>query len=830
MSDRRAELPNSTTLRRSTVSAALDRLHIRLERSHARTRDFAARYPNTVRGLVALSALFTLFVCWFFYQVFAGLPGKEQLRELKETVEGTTLYDAHDKPLFSIPAQYRVEVPLDRMSSNLRQAIVAVEDVRFYDHDGIDGIRVIGAVITDLRERRAAEGASTITQQLARVSFLTRDKTLRRKVREAILAQRIEQLYGKDEILEIYLNKIYFGDGLYGAEAAARGYFGKPASDLTLAEAAMLAGIVKAPSAANPTVSMERAIERRNIVLKLMREHRFIDQAAHDAAREEKVVLHDTLRRDDPGGLHFKEVVRRQLIDTFGKETVYKERLRVYTTIDPAMQRAAEEAVTATLREIEPRIPIRDGEPLQGSLFALDPATGEVRAIVGGRDVSSVGLNRAMQAKRQPGSAFKPFVYAAALESGYSPASVITQLNQPVDTYEGAWLPEDEHSSAASMTMRTALRTSSNRAAVRVLEDVGIERAVSHANRLGVGTVPNVPSIALGSGEVTLASMTSAYAAFAQGGIVREPYVIKRVEDQDGTVLFESDPKPRRTISESTAFLMASMLADVIDTGTAIGARSMGFRLPAAGKTGTTNDFVDAWFVGFTPKLVAGVWIGFDRPRTIVKDGYAGLLAVPMWTRFMKAATAADPDTWFAPPRDIVAVEVCRLSGRLPGVGCRTAASIGSTGEITYKSMVYTDYFVRGRDPVRTCDSHTIAYPEPYFAVTAFDSLPALIGMERVIPDPMPALVQPAPYPPTPYPPPAPYAPVSVLPIPAPPKPAPMTSPQPVEYSTTPAAQRRLTDLPAAPPEAKPESQVPSSPEDLAPSLPPPEPVEALPQ
>ena len=457
------------------------------------------------------------------------------------------VFDAYDRPIFSIPTQYRVEVELARMSPHLRDAVIAVEDTRFYEHDGIDSIRVIGAVLTDIREGRAAEGASTITQQLARVSFLTRDKTLRRKVREAILAQRIEKLYSKDEILEIYLNKVYFGDGLYGAEAAARGYFGKPASDLTVAEAAMLAGIIRAPSATNPASNLERATERRNVVLKLMREQGFIDQAEHDAAVAETVALHDDLRSEDPTGLHFKEILRRQLIERFGKDAIYKERLRVYTTIDPDMQKAAEAAVVSTLREIESRIPrTKDSEPLQASLIALDPATGEVRAIVGGRDTASVGLNRALQSKRQSGSAFKPFVYAAAIENGYSPATVIDRLNEPVETYKGAWLPEDEHSTAPSMTMRTALRTSSNRAAVRMLETVGIERAVSYAKNLGVGTVPNVPSLALGSGDVTLASMTAAYAAFAAGGIVHEPIFIKRVEDQDGSILFQNDSHPRR--------------------------------------------------------------------------------------------------------------------------------------------------------------------------------------------------------------------------------------------------------------------------------------------
>lgn len=702
-------------------------------------------YPNTVRILAASIVLVIALAGWFMYQLVAGLPGRDELRAIGESAEGTTVYDAHGQPVFSIPTQYRVEVGLDKISTNLKNAVIAVEDTRFYEHDGIDGIRVIGAVLRDIRERRAAEGASTITQQLARVSFLSRDKTLRRKVREAILAQRIEKMYTKEEILEIYLNKVYFGDGLYGVEAAAQGYFGKPASDVTVAQAAMLAGIIRTPSAVNPTVNLERSTQRRNVVLKLMREQQFISQSEYDAAISEPVALHDSLRREDSTGLHFKEIVRRELVERFGKDAVYRNRLRVYTTIDLDMQKAAEAAVTGSLEEIESRMRASKAkgvvEPLQASLIALDPSTGEVRAIVGGRDTSSVGLNRALQSKRQPGSAFKPFVYAAAIENGYSPATVIDRLNEPIDTYQGAWLPEDEHSAADSMTMRTALRTSSNRAAVRMLETVGIDRTVSYAKTLGVGAVPSVPSLALGSGEVTLASMTAAYAAFAHGGIVQEPIFIKRVEEQDGAILFQSDSHPRRAVSESTAFLMATMLADVIDAGTAIRARTMGFKLPAAGKTGTTNDFVDAWFVGFTPSLVTGVWVGFDTPRTIVKNGFAGQLAVPMWASFMKTATKGAPAAWFQAPRDVVPVQVCRLSGLSPADGCRNAASISPTGAITHKSMVYTEYFVRGTEPQQTCTLHTAEYlyAEPAFSVTAFDGLGGVLGVDPVVATPPPA-------------------------------------------------------------------------------------------
>ena len=819
MTDQRPEVPNpKTAAARSRV--LVGRMQRGIVNWQLRWRDFAAKRPNVVRGGAALAIGFFIFSLWFVYQVVASLPGKDELRQLKETAEGTMVYDVNGQPVFTIPTQYRVEVPLSRISPHLRNAIIAVEDARFYEHDGIDAIRVIGALLADLRQGRPAEGASTITQQLARVSFLSRDKTLRRKLQEAILAQRIEHLYGKDEILEIYLNKVYFGDGLYGAEAAARGYFGKSAADLTLAEGAMLAGVVRAPSASNPTVDMTRAVARRNIVLKLMREHGFITREERNAAFGQRVVLRDNLRGQDPTGLHFKDVVTRQLMNHFGRDAVYKQRLRVFATIDRDMQKAAEAAVVEAVGAIEARIRRRNAPPLQASLLALDPATGEVRAIVGGRDPAQAGFNRAVQAKRQPGSAFKPFIYAAALESGYSPATVVDRLNDPVDTIQGAWLPEDEHSTAESMTIRAALRTSSNRAAVRTLENVGIGRAVSYATDMGVGTLPNVPSLALGSGEVSLATLTAAYAAFARG-IVRDPTFIRRVEDQDGNVLMQADPRPRRVISEETAFLMTTMLADVVESGTAISARSVGFTLPAAGKTGTTNNFVDAWFVGFTPKLVAGVWVGFDQPQTIVKNGFAGQIAVPLWARFMMRATIKDGPLSFSPPPGVVPIEVCRLSGNLPVEGCRYAASILPTGETSYKSMVYTDYFVRGREPVATCLIHQVQYapyPEPYFAVTAFDNDEPLI-------------------PPVP-----PVAALPVLPEPVatsgvmPRRPVELTPPTeivvPVVRESTKDVEPLapiVIDVPAAAPDPKPAA--PATSPDRAPEsvLPPPPPAEAPP-
>jgi membrane carboxypeptidase/penicillin-binding protein len=508
---------------------------------------------------------------------------------------------------------------------------------------------------------------------------------------------------------------VYFGDGLYGVEAAARGYFGKHASELTVPEAALLAGLVKSPSSYAPTVSMPRAVSRRNVVLQAMVDSGAIDKETLESARKTRPTLKDNLRADEPHGQYFKEQVRRELVDRFGWQRVYQGGLRVYATIDMRMQVAAEAAVTAGLTDLDARRAAiakkrkqstPDDATLQAALIALEPDTGHVRSMIGGRNFDDSHFNRAVQARRQPGSAFKPFVYAAALEAGYTPATLIQNLNAPIPTLQGQWTPEDEHSSADSMSLRAGLRTSSNRAAVRLLQDVGIPKTVQYAKAMGVGDVPSVPSLALGSGEVTLQSLTAAYAAFANKGVVPKPVLIRRVEDRDGTVLFAAEEQGSRAISEVTAYLMANMMADVINAGTAARARSLGFTLPAAGKTGTTNDYNDAWFVGFTPSLVAGVWVGFDQPHTILPGGFAAEVAVPLWASFMKSATSGAKSQWLPVPPGIVTANVCRMSGKLAAEGCEHADVIDDAGNLTQRSMVYTEYFARGTQPTTTCDIH----------------------------------------------------------------------------------------------------------------------------
>jgi penicillin-binding protein 1A len=683
--------------------------------------EFVGRNPRGfVAAMVVLAAMFWFGMgatAIFAHRVLDDVPDRSSLTRVTQMARASVFYDHLDRPAFTIFKEQRIEVPLAEMSANLKKAIIAIEDQRFYDHEGVDLIRMAGAAFANFREGSRAQGASTITQQLARLSFLTLEKTYSRKFQEIVLAALIENDFEKDQILEAYLNKVYFGAGLYGAEAAARGYFGKHASELTVAEAALLAGLVKAPSNYAPTANLERATRRRTVVLQAMLESGSIEREHFESARNAKVTLSDSLRSEEPYGRFFKEHVRRELINRFGSDRVYEGGLKVFTTIDLDMQRAADAEVQRVLKDLDTRRRSRSKAPpadseanpaaLQAAVVAIDPRNGEVRALIGGRDFIQSNFNRAIYAKRQPGSAFKPFVYAAALEAGFTPATLLTHLDDPVQTVQGAWIPEDDHGDATSMTMRAALKTSSNRAAVRMLEDLGISKAVDYAERVGVGEMPSVPSLALGAGEVTLESLTSAYAVFASKGARRPPTYIRRVEDADGNVLYQAPVEMTQVISEQTAFLMTHMLADVVNHGTAYPARQLGFKLPAAGKTGTTNDYRDAWFVGYTPRLVTGVWVGFDQPQTIVSRGYAATVAVPLWAGFMKKATAGDPSEWYKAPAGISAAEVCKLSGKRPGEHCygEITRTVDGT-EITGPS-VYTEYFVRGTQPEETCDVHT---------------------------------------------------------------------------------------------------------------------------
>jgi penicillin-binding protein 1A len=701
-----------------------------------------------------IAAAVTLRASW---DVIEELTHAATLAEIGPHPQSTIVYDRQNRPAFSFYVEQREDVPLDRVSPHMIDALLSVEDRRFYDHHGIDGLRILKAAWRNWRAGRILEGGSTITQQLARLEQLTPRRTFERKLREAAIAVRLEERYSKPQILNAYLNAVYFGDGYYGVEAAARGYFGKPSGDLAPHEAALLAALVRSPSAYSPSVSPGRALARRNLVLRLMRD---AGHLSDDGYRREKALPLSAARlsaatavraaasRDC--GKYYQEEVRRQLVAQFGGKQVLRGGLRVYTGYDSDMQCAAEASIAVRIAQITKTS--RSGRDLEASLVALDPASGEVRALVGGRDFQATSYNRATQARRQPGSAFKPIIYAAALERGMAPASILRNLDEPIMTDRGPWLPGGEHESN-EYSLRAALKISSNRAAAQLLQQVGLSQATYYAQQLGIQSpLPSVPSLALGTGGVTLLELTSAYGVFANQGVAVTPHLITRVEDASGTSIWADLPAHHRAVTASTAFLMNSMLADVIASGTATTARAGGFTLPAAGKTGTTDNYTDAWFVGYTPHLVAGIWFGLDRPAPITNRGFAAVVAVPAWAEFMKVATAHDRPDWFQPPADVEKVTICRLSGMLATDACRhgwtgpdyvqagltelPGEPVGTTGRAARPKPsapdVYDDYFPIGSVPTEPCPIHVSSIVPGAGSVEgtlAADAAPMAAGM-----------------------------------------------------------------------------------------------------
>ena len=663
----------------------------------------------------SLLAAAVMFCLGSLHAYATGLDRVTRDLELDTAPEASLVYDRHGNVVFSFASEDRTNVSLDQVSAAMVSAVLVAEDRYFYKHAGMDLIGLARAAWVDLKARAVKQGGSTITQQLVRQIALTPDRTVARKIKEALLALRVERRFEKSKILESYLNRIYLGNGHYGVEAATRGYFGKSASELTAAEGALLAGIIPCPSACSPRMAPAVAKTRRDTVLRAMYDHRVLTAAEYAEAMESPVTLvperHDVYAATDHDasmhadrqasacGLHFMEAVRRQVMEQFGAEEVLKGGLRIYTTVDMRLQKQAEDAIAHRLSQLD------STGRLEGALAAVDPATGEVLALVGGRDFHRSPFNRATQARRQPGSAFKPLLFAAAIEQGYTPSSTVTDIDVPVQTAQGAWLPGGEHE-RSDYTLRQALTASSNRAAVRLMQLVGITTTQTYARRLGISSpLPSVPSLALGTGEVTLLDLTSAYGAFANAGIIAPHRMISRIEDRVGNMLWQGalERYPHRAVRPGTAYIMSSMLADVVNRGTASRARAEGFRLPAAGKTGTTDDYADAWFIGYTPRMVAGVWFGYDERKTIARRGFAGTVAVPAWAQFMKNATAGHPAEWFTMPSDVEKIRVCRKTGLRAGAQC---------------PEVYADFFLNGTGPYEACEgAHTD--PDPPAEATA---------------------------------------------------------------------------------------------------------------
>ena len=593
--------------------------------------------------------------------------------------------------------QRRTVMPLAEMPPYLRQAFIAVEDKHFYRHHGIDYSRILGALKADILTRSFSQGFSTITMQLARNVFqdrISREKTLVRKFREMRVALELERTYSKDRILELYLNQISFGNG-YGVETAAQRFFGKSARDVTIPEAALLAAIPKAPNTYNPRRSPARAVQRRNLVLELMRQQGYLTTQQAEEAEAYPLTLS---ARQDYGDVapYFVEWVREELDRQFGRD-LYEKGYRVYTTLDLDMQQAAERTLEAQLEAVESgaygKFPHRtyaqylaasngtENEEqvatpyLQGAMVAMD-TSGAVRALVGGRDFDDSKFNRAVQAQRQPGSTFKLFVYSAALRAGHSPEEQLPDSAISLPMSDGTiWEPHnfEQEDSQGLITLRRALALSINLVAIRLGMELGVDAVVDEARRYGLSTpVPAVPSMFIGSASVIPIEMVSAYTVPATLGVRAQPFAVTRVEDAAGKVLWQQEPHRERVMSTDQSFVLNDMLRDVIRYGTGAGAvRRSGFDLPAGGKSGTTNDYTDVWFIGYTHELVAGFWMGFDTPQTIKSNAQGGLLTAPAWANFMKEVYERRPPSgdWFR-PTGMVQREVDVSTGKLATPYC----------------------------------------------------------------------------------------------------------------------------------------------------------------
>lgn len=562
------------------------------------------------------------------------------------------------------------------VAPTLVRAILVTEDTRYFEHHGVDLIGIGRAFVANVRAGEVRQGGSTLTQQLMKNFFLTADRTVSRKLEEMAMALVAERRYSKMQILENYLNEIYLGQrgarGIFGVAEASDFYFGKDPRDLDVAQAALLAGLIRAPNAYSPFRSPERAKQRRDVVLRSLLRAGDIDQKTFDAAVAQPLEIVPP-RRDTNDAAYFVDHVKRELRDRFSEEVLTTEGLRIFTTLDPLLQEQATAAVREGLEQLESdhsRLRARaDTESLEAALVAVAPRTGAIRALVGGRDYGRSQFNRATQARRQPGSAFKPVVYLAGVEST-DPARHITATTLVEDTpftwqYEGQeWTPRNYGDRyLGEITVRTALERSSNAAAARVAEVVGLDSIIDLATRMGVESeIPPVPSVVLGAAEVTPLEMVSAYGVLASGGIRAEPFAVSRVETRDGEEILGEVPVFTRVVSPAAAFVVTHMLEGVLDSGTARGARRLGFAQPAAGKTGTTNEYRDAWFIGYTPDLLAGTWVGFDSDAPVELSG--GKAALPIWTRFMLEATAAEPGRPFQAPPGISLVAVDPTTGR----------------------------------------------------------------------------------------------------------------------------------------------------------------------
>ena len=693
------------------------------------------------KGALIVATLGAVVVIALIFQLAQNLPSLDQLENYDPDLI-TRIYSSDGEVLDELFFEKRIFVSLDQIPNNMKNAVIASEDRRFYDHWGIDSKSILRAIVVNIISLGYEQGFSSLTQQVARTLYDTIGfkKTITRKIKEIITAIQIERTYTKDEILEMYLNNVHFGHGTYGVQVAAKRYFQKDVSLLTLGESAMLVGILPAPARFSPITHPERAHYKRNVVLRVMRDEKFINKEMFLEARaiERENVLVDQVKGVAP---YFTEYVRRTMEkedDQLGVN-IYRDGLKIYTTLDTRLQTVAEKSLNDAIKNNQNKLnarlfnneeefsqlaylgifpedtvkmmmqgdsalykDLRNKLLVQGAFVALDPNSGAILAMVGGRPDYHDQYNRAVQAKRQPGSVFKPIVYTTAIDNGYPVSKQL--LNQPlvlrVLNSEGEWekwMPRNYDGSTSGLTsLREGIRKSVNLVAVRIVKElVPASEVTSTASRMGITTeIRAVDAIALGTSEVYLLDMVNAYSAFSNKGLLNQPFGITRVEDRYGNVIKEYFPIREEVLREESAYVMTSMLQTVLDKGTGGSARwKYNFYHPAGGKTGTTQNWTDAWFVGFSKQIAAGVWMGVDDPRVSLGEGQDGSkAALPAWASFMAEAhdTLGYRRVNFDRPDGVIDYTICSTTKDRPTNLCPTEKEI----------------FIKGTEPSQVCKTH----------------------------------------------------------------------------------------------------------------------------
>ncbi|MDR1400748.1 MAG: penicillin-binding protein 1A [Endomicrobium sp.] len=662
--------------------------------------------------------------------VGGDLPSMQQFGSYVPNLS-TKIHDKDNNLIAELFIERRIFTPIKEAPINLQNALIAIEDNDFFKHWGISVKGITRAFFKMLLKGKVVEGGSTITQQLAKTIFLTNDKTLIRKIKEILLTIQLEKNYSKCEILQFYMNQIYFGNGAYGIQAAARTYFNKNVQDLNLAECAMLAAIPKSPNHYNPFKNKKAALARRNLVLLKMRKLNYITKEQKQKACAAALPSKENASKED-SLQYFLELLRVMLEPKYGTDALFKEGLSIYTTLDIKAQMAAEKAIEEVLAKFDKnklnsfKKTKQKFQKVQGALVAIDPKNGAIRAIVCGRNFKESQFNRATQAKRQPGSSFKPLVYTAAIEAGFTPATILDDkpmvfinrgnswdlisrdlvtLEEIAETVSGKdlintnkiWVPTNYGKKyRGPVTLRTALALSINTCAIETIMKITPKKVIQTARNLGITTpLVNSFSLALGSSEVTLQEMVSAFATLASGGIKTTPYIITKVTDRNGKILEQSIPQQKEVLSVQNCFIITNMLKSVVEKGNGRSAKNLG--RPCAGKTGTTNNSSDAWFIGYTPQLVSGVWVGYDdNSISLGEKVTGGVVACPIWTQFMKKALEGEPVVDFSQPENIEWALVDQKTGLL------------ASGET---SDAFLDAFICGSAPRKHSDKTTLIKP-----------------------------------------------------------------------------------------------------------------------